>query len=233
MSRSKDERPPVELSGRDEDGPLRNDPAHAHAFYLPEDADGDGLIDHVIVYCRLGFSDAARLCLDRLTKLWIEHGRADEEGERGRKEWRVALEDIASPFAFAQSRLLKPSTIWDSATPYLKTRFDKQRPKSFEVLIETYREQIAGEWRRRFPGVPGPSIEALLDPGTASRFAKLGPSKTARSPLAFARTRKWRGGRQPDTSGGFFRLTFEKEIAGPIALGWGAHFGLGMFSATT
>jgi CRISPR-associated protein Csb2 len=34
---------PAELLGRDANGPLRDDPEHAHAFYLPEDADRDGL----------------------------------------------------------------------------------------------------------------------------------------------------------------------------------------------
>ena len=69
-----DERPPIESSGRDENGPLRDDPEHAHAFYLPEDADDDGLIDHlVIVDCRRTLA-SAKWRLDRLTKLWIEHG---------------------------------------------------------------------------------------------------------------------------------------------------------------
>jgi hypothetical protein len=40
------------------------------------------------------------------------------------------------------------------------------------------------------------------------------------------------GGRQPDTAGGSFRLTFETKIAGPIALGWGARFALGLFMAS-
>ena len=39
--------------------------------------------------------------LDRLNRLWLAHGRAKDDGERGRKEWRLALEDIASPEDFA------------------------------------------------------------------------------------------------------------------------------------
>jgi CRISPR-associated protein Csb2 len=60
---------PAELLGRDADGPLRHDPEHAHAFYLPEDADHDGLIDHLVVYCRKGFSAESRRRLDRLNRL--------------------------------------------------------------------------------------------------------------------------------------------------------------------
>jgi CRISPR-associated protein Csb2 len=230
MSRSKGERPPIELTGRNEEGPLREDPGHAHAFYLPEDADGDGLIDHIIVYCRLGFSDAARHSLDRLTRLWIEHGRADEEGERGRKEWRVALEDIASPASFQNSRLLQDSVVWESATPYLKSRFDKVRPRTFDQTIESYREQIVTEWMRRFPQITPPGVEPLTEP--PNRFVLRIGSGQPRSTLVFARTRRGRGGQQPDTSGGFFRLIFAQPVSGPIAMGWGAHFGLGTFKAT-
>lgn len=229
MSRSHGERPPTELTGRNDDGPLREDPAHAHAFYLPEDADDDGLIDHIIVYCRVGFSDSARRCLDRLTKLWIEHGHADEEGERGRKEWRVALDDIAPPASFRESRLLQSSSIWQSTTPYLKNRFDKVRPKTFEETIGTYREQIAIEWTRRFPNLPPPRVVPLVE--APNRFILRVDSGRPHSTLAFARTRRGRGGRQPDTSGGFFRLLFEQPVPGPIAIGWGAHFGLGTFRA--
>ena len=229
MSLSHGERPPIELTGRGEEGPLREDPAHAHAFYLPEDADGDGFIDHIIVYCRLGFSDTARRCLDRLTRLWIEHGRASEEGERGRMEWRIALEDIAPPTSFRESRLLQCSPIWESVTPYLKNRFDKVRPRTFDQAVESYGRQIAMEWVRRFPKVSPPRIEPLTD--THNRFVLRVGSGRPRSPLGFARTRRGRGGQQPDTAGGFFRLTFEQPVSGPIALGWGAHYGLGLFRA--
>ncbi len=228
--RQDDERPPIELSGRDENGPLRDDPEHTHAFYLPEDADGDGLIDHLIVYCRRGFSARAKWRLDRLTKLWIEHGRADDEGERGRKEWRLALEDIAAPEAFHDvSGLLRPAHSWRSVTPLLKSRFDKERPRAFESLVESYRSQIVEEWAKRFPGWPPPSVEPLADTQNASRFAVQVGGRSL-SALAFARTRSGRGGVQPDTAGGSFQLTFDRNLPGPIVLGWGAHFGLGLFT---
>jgi CRISPR-associated protein Csb2 len=233
MSRSRSERPPLEFSGRNEEGPLRDDPAHAHAFYLPEDADADGFIDHILIFCRLGFSSEARRCLDRLTRLWLEHGSADEEGERGRKEWRVALENIEAPSNFSESRVLQGSRVWMPATPYLKSRFDKTRPRAFDQIIESYRDQIAKEWGRRFPDIPTPSVDPLTDPSSPSRFlARITSDSRPRSTLAFIRTRRGRGGPQPDTSGGFFRLTFEQSVPGPISLGWGAHYGLGMFVAT-
>jgi CRISPR-associated protein Csb2 len=37
------------------DGHVLRDPQHRHAFWLPEDADGDGEIDHIVVAARDGF----------------------------------------------------------------------------------------------------------------------------------------------------------------------------------
>ena len=204
--------PPPELSGRDEDGPLRDDPAHAHAFFLPEDADGDGLIDHLIVYCRHGFSGEARRRLDRLSRLWLAHGRADEEGERGRKEWRLALEDIAAPEAFGQvSALLRCSRTWTSVTPYLMPWHAK---RNFGVV-----EQITRETERRgiFPGLTNVTVP---DQNALSKRA-----------IKFHRIRSRRGLSQPDTLGCFVTLTFAEPVMGPLALGFASHYGLGLFAA--
>jgi CRISPR-associated protein Csb2 len=221
---------PPEISGRDADGPLRDDPQHAHAFYLPEDADGDGRIDHLVVYCRHGFSPAARRGLDRLTALWFERGSVDEEtGERARKEWRLALEDIAPPEAFAGvSTLLGKAKCWRSVTPLFKSRFDRERPRTFGALVETYRGQIVHEWTQRFEEPP-PNVSPRLDESGREHFS-IRISGRPRSPLAFVRTRQGRGGGRADMSGGFFDLVFDGEVQGPIALGWGAHFGLGLFA---
>lgn len=223
---------PVEILGRDSNGPLRHDPGHTHAFFLPEDNDGDGQIDHVVVYCRHGFSLAAKKALDGLTRLWFEHGSFDEEtGERPRKEWRLALEEIAALESFAgASPLLHVARKWRSVTPLFKTRFDKERPRTFDALVDSYRREITREWEKRYPTVLAPLIEPVSTAGTVGRFA-LGVNGRALSPLDFVRTRHGRGGRRADMSGGFFTLTFDREVLGPIALGWGAHFGLGLFAA--
>ncbi|HEY8056170.1 MAG TPA: type I-U CRISPR-associated protein Csb2 [Terriglobales bacterium] len=212
--------PPPELCGRDNDGPLRHDPAHSHAFFLPEDADGDGRIDHLLVYARLGFSPEARRRLGGLLRLWSPRLSGSK--------WRTALEAIAQPGEFADvCRLVGTATTWESSSPYLKPRFDRRTPQEFSSLIESYRGQIAREWASRGLTPPPARIEPILD---GSRFAApLGPGGASRSTLGFARSRFNRGGRQPDSAGGFFRLEFDSPIGGPIALGWGSHFGLGLF----
>jgi CRISPR-associated protein Csb2 len=115
--------PPV-ISGRDaQNRPLR-DGAHRHAFWLAEDADEDGEIDHVVVYAQEGFCSETRRKLDHLTKLWIESDKRidDREGAAhldSRQEWRLALEGFGKPDDFADaSRLLQRSTTWESITPF-------------------------------------------------------------------------------------------------------------------
>ncbi|HVA89339.1 MAG TPA: type I-U CRISPR-associated protein Csb2 [Chloroflexota bacterium] len=223
-------RPPVEISGRDDSGPLRDDPAHSHAFYLPEDADGDGRIDHILVYARLGFSHEARRRLNSRSRLWPGRGKRGEGGAHEASEWRIALEAIAAPERFADaSELVKKAATWESVTPYLKPRFDRRPGASFGEVVETYRVQISSEWARRFPGCPAPLVEPLIASGRF--YAPVGPGGMLKSTLAFRRTRAGRGGPQPDATGGFFRLTFAEPVQGPLVLGWGAHFGMGQFRA--
>jgi hypothetical protein len=49
--------------------------------------------------------------------------------------------------------------------------------------------------------------------------------------LDFRRERQKGGGHRSTTHGYGFRLTFDREIQGPIILGYGAHFGLGIFNS--
>ena len=116
---------PPEISGRGEGNTPLRDAHHSHAFWLPEDADGDGLIDHVCVYAATGFDDRVRAVLDRLTRLWIRAGgsRATADAEAaGRREWRLALEGFGTCEEFAEaSALFRRARTWQSVTPFLST----------------------------------------------------------------------------------------------------------------
>jgi CRISPR-associated protein Csb2 len=52
-----------------------------------------------------------------------------------------------------------------------------------------------------------------------------------RNTLAFHRFRSRRGLVQPDCTGTALYLAFPKPVSGPVALGFGSHFGLGLFRA--
>jgi CRISPR-associated protein Csb2 len=190
--------PPV-LSGHD----LPAERPHGHAFYLPEDADGDGLIDHVLVHARDGLPRSAVVALGKIERLW----------ERDGAEWKVAVEGIAPIGVRLSSAYNGPSRVWRSVTPYLHPWYAK---KGFGV-----REQIARECAAR--GLPEPVHIALL-PSFQVRGRE-------RRPVHFYRFRSRGGARQPDTRGSFLELVFDEAVEGPLALGFGCHYGLGMFTS--
>ncbi|WP_143027109.1 type I-G CRISPR-associated protein Csb2 [Rhodospira trueperi] len=73
---------PPEISGHGEDNKALRVPEHAHAFWLPEDGDNDGWIDHVTVWLPGGFDGTAQAKLSGLRRLWMDAAR----------EWSLALE---------------------------------------------------------------------------------------------------------------------------------------------
>ena len=209
---------PSVISGYGDDNkPLRDD-GHAHAFWLPEDADGDGEIDHIVVYAPAGLDGDCRKALDLVTKLWIEkRARDDEEdaADSGRREWRLALEGFARPENFAAGSAFFSSSntrTWRSTTPYLMPWHAK---KEFG-----WAEQIVRELKER--GLP-----SLAEPPRELRSIPI--KGRERRPIHFGRFRSRRGLQQPDTLGRFLELTFEASFEGPLALGFGCHFGLGLF----
>jgi len=111
-----------------------------------------------------------------------------------------------------------------SVTPYMKARYDDRASRNVDARIATYQRQIEREWRTQFPKSPVPKIEAIHRDG---QF--LAPNDRTPALASFIRTRGGRGGHQPDTLGGFFRLEFPAPVPGPIALGKHAHFGMGLF----
>lgn len=218
MSASRDPIP-FEISGRDEHGYARD--GHAHAFFLPEDSDGDGRIDRVLIFCRGGLSRQAREALGALKRLWRHH--PSREG-RGTETWPVSLESVGRA-SDVESSLLGSSKRWVSVTPLLKSRYDKRRPRDLRETIASYRAQVERECRGRVPPVPLPDVAPVLEDG---QFAIRGPSGLLR-PSDFERTRGGRGGSQPDFEGAFLRLSFQAPVSGPMSFGKHSHFGLGLF----
>lgn len=215
MGRSRDESglPSRLFSGKDEDGrPLRG---HQHAFFLTCDDDEDGRIDHLLVYVRGGMGHRELEAIAGIKKLWqVRHkpdlfpvlvgmGQAEEFGSN-------------QPGMPGRTRLLGRSRYWSSATPYLLTRHPKKNGK------ESPAEQLRRDLERM--GLPEPvGIEQMPDGRPTRR-------KTFRW-LEFARERQT-GGKPPAQALGYgFRITFDEPVTGPIALGYGAHFGLGTFVA--
>lgn len=209
-------RAPWQISGRDEGNqPLRN-PTHPHAFWLPEDADNDGWIDHIVVYIAGGMDAGVRSRLDRITRLWLgpRQSRPVPGDDPGVDEWRLALEGFGVPEDFAgASRILASSRHWQSVTPFIAPGHLKKAG---------YEGEVRRLLRLRGVGAEGVAVEKIdeIDVGGTPRRA-----------LNFHRFRSRGRERRSDSSGALLKIEFPEEVSGPLALGYGSHFGLGMFGS--
>ena len=199
------------FSGKGADG-LRLDDDHSHAFYFPSDEDGDGRIEHMTVYATQGFDKHAQQAIGMLKKLWGSGGH----------DIHTVLIGIGQPQDYGgflsrdgQAPALAQSRIWRSVTPYLLTRHPKKNGKDSPT------SQVARDLLRR--GFPTPEHIEPLD------HTKINGKKVRW--LEFRRFRNGGGGQFADPRGFGFEIVFAEPVRGPIALGYGCHFGLGQFVA--
>ena len=208
---------PWEISGRGADGKPLQDPSHVHAFWLPEDADEDGWIDHVSVFIAGGMNDSVRGAFDRITRLWIapKHREKDDAPEPGSvKEWRLALEGFGHPADFAGgARIFGTSRRWRSVTPFLA---------SGHLKASGYPGEVRRLLKLRGLDMTDVRVDGLegMDVGGAVRRA-----------VHFHRFRSRGREVQPDAAGALLSIVSPRPIAGPLAIGYGSHFGLGLFAA--
>ena len=212
---------PWQISGRGTDGKPIRDPSHSHAFWLPEDADADGLIDHVSVFIADGIDREIRAKLDRITRLWLEPKQRVEDGDAevaSAMEWRLALEGFGKPEDFAGgARIFGRSNRWRSATPFLAAGHLKSGGYAAE-----FRRLVARIGVDRRFGFDAAAINI-------SESAEVRVGDAARRVLHFHRFRSRGREAQLDTTGIFLDLYFPVPIDGPLALGFCSHFGLGLF----
>ena len=219
------------FAGKDDDGELLND-RHWHAHFLPEAPQSDGRITHVNVFAMQEFSADEEQALRNFNIL------KDRDGYDlqfvllgiGRPEDFGGLNDKAG-----RSPALHSATTWISRTPFVLSRHLKvKRSESRDPdlrdaatrreLIEVVRFELSQ--RDQFAELAqSVEIEPLLDREQAG--TDLGGHFT--SWLKFRRERFQGGGHHAGPHGYGFRLTFPTAVRGPIALGYGCHFGLGQF----
>jgi CRISPR-associated protein Csb2 len=200
---------PTELCGHD----LGRANRHGHAFWLP-DPDQRGEINHVLVHAPHGLSNGAVRALTALRNIRRDVG----------EPVRVMLEGLGRGDLFApHTTLTRQSAVWQSVTPYLHPwHLKKTQMRSREALHAAVLEQLRREWHARAEGLPDIiEIRELRSVSSGGRDLR---------PVHFHRVRRKRGLTQPDTLGRMLELRFAAPIAGPLALGFACHFGLGLFA---
>ena len=192
---------PIMLSGHDRDGPVRG---HRHAFWLSEDEDGDGLVDHITVH--VPAMDDATLAALLTVSISVS---SPEESWRAERQWSGRSGDFGDRDdrgdPDAPGRLFGSAHAWSSITPYVGPWHQKPRLTQPDML-------------RRECGLRGlpPLAEVVPLDGGARRRPEV--------------RWRWRGSTPPGPgTGALWRLVFDAPVSGPLALGYGCHFGLGLF----
>lgn len=212
------------FTGQDEDGQPRLGHPHAHIFC--EVSTQRDAVTHLTVFAREGFDPRALLALRQLNKVW-GHGGHDLQ---------LVLLGLGQPGDFAgadteagQSMILRRSREWVSLTPFVPTRYGK-RGAGGAPKLDADHQQIGGPahdllrlLRQSYPG---------NEPMIVSR-EDAAPTHPPLRWLQFQRRRTTGQGTRAGNGGFGFRVRFAREVEGPVAVGYGAHFGLGLFQPAT
>ena len=203
-----------EITGKSQDGqPLTA--SHSHAHILPLDLDNDQRLDHVLIYASMGLGAQAQAAIRGLRRTWSKGGAGDLQLALAVSGDPDVLRTLPHPLHTKISQLLGPpegAQTWTSMTPFVTPRFLKQRGAN------TLTGQIQAELASR--GLP-PAVEVIA----------LRETPEALSLRHFIRQRR-RGGQPPPIDAGFaLRIRFAEPVHGPLCLGYGSHFGLGLFAA--
>lgn len=219
--------PPPELTGRDEDRRPLGGP-HEHAHINPLDLDGDGHLDHILVWAPGGLGAAAqaavRVARTTFTKGAIERLHLALAATGDMRD----MMRLPRKYGRRIADLTDRAAHWQSVTPFVPPRYVKVRGRN------TLEGQVRSELRAR--GFPDPiAIERLAPmPPNRSAAESADGSLAAGHAVAWNRFRHFklarRRGPEPPIACGFaIRLEFEHPIPGPIAIGYGSHYGLGLF----
>ncbi len=213
VSRFTDGPAPAVFTGLGPDGQPQK--GHRHAFIFCEANGVRDAVTHITVFARDGFDAPARRALESLQRVW-GHGGHDLQ---------LVLLGFGNVDTFSDCKLFAESRVWRSLTPFLSTRHPKAHRDGRPKLD-------ANGWPI---GSPAHDLRRLLGEGDLPLPAKmelmeaiLVGSRRLRS-LEFQRQRFHGAGLRGGLAGTAFRLTFAEPISGPLVLGYGAHFGLGLF----
>lgn len=232
------------ITGKSFDGtPLAN---HQHAHFIVTDEDGDGRIDHLTIYAPREFD---RNDLEAITKMsfinW-QTSRADErviyDDKRlcdekyavNRTGVRLILQGLGTAEVFAapdkKAALFRSARVFRSVTPFSLPNFPTRgggKPARFKDSPEG---QLRRELRKR--GLPEP-IKVTPIKGFFEKLAPIENIAEAAPRLRWLEFthRRFKGASGNGLAG--FEIEFAPEDAEkletPLTLGFGSHFGLGLF----
>jgi CRISPR-associated protein Csb2 len=201
------------LTGCDDEGHRLTTP-HTHAHLLHLDTDGDGYLDHVLIWAPMGLDGDAQKAIRATRKSFTKGGLAPLRLAVAGLGELTDLCGTEGVIGESLSRLVggeNGGREWISSTPFVPPRYLKKRGRN------TLEGQVAAELASR--GLPAPESIEVLDPREQD---------IARKQRHFVRHRRF-GPAPPIDCGFALRLRFSEPMQGPLSLGYGSHFGMGLF----
>ena len=194
---------------------------HRHAHIFSESIGvNNAHVTHVTVFAPEGFDHDAIKALRSIQWTW---------GFKGH-DLRLVLHGVGNPLDFPDCKLFGPSKIWRSLTPFVSTRHAKTFRDGRPKLAENgWQDGSAPHDLLRLlaqhPHGAGAEIRCLKETAMPYAFGH----RRFRS-LQFLTRRHGGQGSRGNDSGTAFTITFPEPRHGPFALGYGSHFGLGLFA---
>ena len=210
-----------ELTGKDKDGkPLQT--GHQHVHTIPLALSHDNRIDHILIFAKVGFDDAAQTAIRKLDRTWTKNQSDPLQVALAGLGSLEDLRRLPSQFGRRIERLLGPARVgsrrWVSWTPYVPSKAIDHRPRN---SLESH---VQSELRSRgFPGATRIEIDARLTCALRHFVRRRNHVRH------FVRRRNHGGGPPPMDMGFGLRLEFAEPVAGPLMLGYASHYGLGLF----
>lgn len=201
------------LTGRLDKRPRAD--GHAHAHFLPFDLKGDSFLRHCLIYAEEGFSAEEIEAIAAVEK--VRRRREREE------VFHTHLVEVGTLDTMSTLPIVgdghEGCRVWTSATPYLLSRHPKPRKTG---LVDGPEAQLRRELDLRRAKGQLPNVRAI-------RTLSVLEQRNART-LRWLEFRRWRGKHKPAVPHGYgYEIEFEEPVRGPLTLGFGAHFGLGLF----
>lgn len=200
------------LLGRDGENVARTNHRHAHLLHL--DLDGDGRLDHALVWAPAGIGTEGLRVLRTIRRTWMKGGVGELQVSVAASGSIMSLRPLDAFFHGRLSALLGPTggaRQWISITPFVAPRLTKKRGK------DSLPAQVQAELERR--GLPHAEI-AIFPPHDDLRLSfrhHVLHDREHRPPMPVTHA---------------VSLCFDRPVEGPVCLGWGSHYGLGRFAAS-
>lgn len=201
------------LTGCDESGTPLTEP-HRHAHLLPLDLDDDGHLDHILIWAPMGLDAVAQATVRAVRKTFAKGGAGPLRLAIAGAGRIADFVGISGHYGEGLQALFGPpggACQWISRTPFVPARYVKKNGRN------SLEGQIIEELTSR--GFSEPSEIRVLDPHV---------HEGARRHRHCIRTRR-NGPAAPIDFGFTLVLRFAAPQTGPICLGYGSHFGLGLF----